>query len=114
MSSRVRGVSSSLLDSFTSFTGLDGFMRTAFLGAAFGVLGSFGTSFLGRPRFLTGHFALESVQTIGLGSGRIGLLSDSIATGGSSTTSGGPQRFLKFVALPLGLFQTPARPQVPE
>ena len=99
MSSRVRGVSSSsLLDSF--FTGLGGLMRTAFFGAAFGVLGSFGTSFLGRPRFL--------------GSGRIGLLSGSIATGGSSTTSGGPQRFLKFVALPLGLFQTPARPQVPD
>ena len=98
MSSRVRGVSSSsLLDSF--FTGLGGLMRTAFFGAAFGVLGSF-TSFLGRPRFL--------------GSGRIGLLSGSIATGGSSTTSGGPQRFLKFVALPLGLFQTPARPQVPD
>ena len=80
-------------------------MRTAFLGAAFGVLGSLaalGTlcSFLGRPRFL--------------GSGRIGLLSGSIATGGSSTTSGGPQRFLKFVALPLGLFQTLAGPQVPD
>ena len=71
MSSRVRGVSSSLLDSFTWFTGLGGFVRTAFLGA-FGVLGSF-TSFLGRPRFL--------------GSGRTGLLSDSIATGGSSGAS---------------------------
>ena len=100
MSSRVRGVSSSLLDSFTWFTGLGGLMRTAFLGAAFGVLGSFGTSFLGRPRFL--------------GSGRICLFSNSIAMGGSSTTSGGAQRFLKFVALPLGLFQTPARPQVPD
>ena len=77
MSSRVRGVSSSLLD---SFTGLGGFMRTAFFGAAFvaafGVLGSC-TSFLGRPRFL--------------GSGRIGLLS--VATGGSSTISGGASTF---------------------
>ena len=102
MSSRVRGVSSSLLDSFT----LGGFMRTAFLGAAFGVLGSLaalGTlcSFLGRPRFL--------------GSGRIGLLSGSVATGGSSTRSGGaPQRFLKLLALPLGSSQAPARPQAPD
>ena len=100
MSSRVRGVSSSLLDSFTWFTGLGGLMRTAFLGAAFGVLGSFGTSFLGRPRFL--------------GSGRIGLLSDSVATGGSSTTSGGVSTFSENCGSSTGIFQTPARPQVPD
>ena len=57
-------------------------MRTALFGAAFGaafgVLGSC-TSFLGRPRFL--------------GSGRIGFLSGSVATGGSSTISGGASTF---------------------
>ena len=65
MSSRVRGVSSSsLLD-----VGDGGFIRTARLGPALGVLGSFAAfcSFLGRPRFL------------GSGGG-IGLLSGSIAT----------------------------------
>ena len=49
MSSRVRGVSSSsLLD-----VGDGGFIRTARLGAALGVLGSCGAfcSFLGLPRF---------------------------------------------------------------
>ena len=64
MSSRVRGVSSSpLLDS-----GDGTFIRTARLGAALGVFGSFAAvlesfcSFLGRPRF----FLVQEVDLVGV------------------------------------------------
>ena len=78
MSSRVRGVSSSsLLD-----VGDGGFIRTARLGAAFGVLVSFAAfcSFLGRPRFF------------GSGGG-IGLLSGSTLSGDCSAGVTGVSMF---------------------